>query len=89
MTSASAGLGYRRAFLARAWTTRAWAATLERRGYLLVGEWALQRSTRNILTHEYPDDPVRQALALTAAQQAVRQLVQWLQQIQKRTKTQP
>ena len=60
---------------------------LERRGYLMAGEWALQRSTRNVLTHEYPDDPLRQALALSAAQLAARQLVQWLRQIQERTKT--
>jgi hypothetical protein len=59
---------------------------LERRGYLMVDQWALQRSTRNILTHEYPDDPLRQALALSAAQAAARQLVDWLHQIQERTK---
>lgn len=59
---------------------------LERRGYLMVDQWALQRSTRNILTHEYPDDPLRQALALSAAQAAARQLVEWLHQIQERTK---
>ncbi|MEO6320794.1 MAG: hypothetical protein ABIR56_08925 [Polaromonas sp.] len=60
---------------------------LERRGYMMAGEWALQRSTRNILTHEYHDDPLRQALALSAAQVAARQLVQWLHDIQERTKT--
>ena len=49
---------------------------LERRGYLMASEWALQRSTRTVLTHEYPDDPLRQALALSAAQLAARQLVQ-------------
>lgn len=59
---------------------------LERRGYLMVDQWALQRSTRNILTHEYPDDPLRQALALSAAQVAARQLVEWLRHIQERTK---
>lgn len=59
---------------------------LERRGYLMVDQWALQRSTRNILKHEYPDDPLRQALALSAAQAAARQLVEWLDQIQERTK---
>lgn len=62
---------------------------LERRGYLMVDQWALQRSTRNILTHEYPDDPLRQALALSAAQAAqaaARQLVEWLRHIQERTK---
>lgn len=59
---------------------------LERRGYLMVDQWALQRSTRNILTHEYPDDPLRQALALSAAQVAARQLVAWLHRIQEQTK---
>lgn len=59
---------------------------LERRGYLMVDQWALQRSTRNILTHEYPDDPLRQALALSAAQVAARQLVQWLRALQEKTK---
>lgn len=60
---------------------------LERRGYLMADQWALQRSTRNALTHEYPDDPLRQALALTAAQAAASQLVEWLQKIQECTKT--
>lgn len=60
---------------------------LERRGYLMADQWALQRSTRNALTHEYPDDPLRQALAMSAAQLAARQLVEWLQKIQERTKT--
>ena len=59
---------------------------LERRGYLMVDQWALQRSTRNILTHEYPDDPLRQAQALSAAQTAARQLTGWLRRIQERTK---
>ena len=59
---------------------------LERRGYLTVDQWALQRSTRNILTHEYPDDPLRQAQALSAAQVAARQLTGWLRRIQERTK---
>ena len=60
---------------------------LERRGYLMADQWALQRRTRNPLTHEYPDDPLRQALAMSAAQVAARQLVEWLQKIQERTKT--
>jgi len=60
---------------------------LERRGYLMADQWALQRRTRNTLTHEYPDDPLRQALAMSAAQVAARQLVEWLQKIQERTKT--
>ena len=59
---------------------------LERRGYLMVDQWALQRSTRNIQTHEYPDDPLRQAQALSAAQVAARQLIDWLRRIQERTK---
>ena len=59
---------------------------LERRGYLLVDQWALQRSTRNILTHEYPDDALRQAQALSSAQAAARQLMAWLEQIQKQSK---
>lgn len=59
---------------------------LERRGFLMADQWVLQRSTRNILTHEYPDDPLRQALALSAAQAAASQLVQWLRKIQERTK---
>jgi hypothetical protein len=58
---------------------------LERRGYLTVDAWALQRSTRNVLTHEYPDNPLRQALALNAAIDAARQLVGWLRAIQQRT----
>lgn len=59
---------------------------LERRGYLTAEDWAAQRSTRNILTHEYPDDPMRQALALSAAQAAALQLVGWLRDIQERAK---
>jgi benzoyl-CoA reductase/2-hydroxyglutaryl-CoA dehydratase subunit BcrC/BadD/HgdB len=54
---------------------------LERRGYLTTEAWALQRSTRNALTHEYPEDPQRQALALNAARQAAQQLNQWLEKI--------
>ena len=34
----------------------------------------------------YPDDPLRQALALSAAQMAARQLVEWLRPIEERTK---
>lgn len=59
---------------------------LERRGYLTADQWAVQRSTCNILTHEYPDDPMRQALALSAAQAAALQLVGWLRNIQERVK---
>lgn len=55
---------------------------LERRGYLMADQWAQQRSTRNALTHEYPEDSLRQALALSAAQIAAKQLVEWLQKIQ-------
>ena len=40
---------------------------LERRGYLTAQGWAEQRSTRNALTHEYPEDPQRQMLALSSA----------------------
>ena len=54
---------------------------LERRGYLTTEAWALQRGTRNALTHEYPDDPQRQALALNAARRAAQQLNQWLEKI--------
>ena len=49
---------------------------LERRGYLTAEAWAQQRGTRNVLTHEYPEDPQRQALALSAAQRAAHQLVE-------------
>ena len=38
-------------------------------------------ATRNALTHEYPDDPQRQALTLNAARQAAQQLNQWLEKI--------
>ena len=51
---------------------------------LTADQWALQRTTRNLLTQEYPDDPVRQALALTAALAAARQLVGWLRKIGER-----
>lgn len=59
---------------------------LERRGYLTADGWAEQRSTRNTLTHEYPEDPQRQLLALTAARLAATQLVEWLEKIQARCK---
>lgn len=59
---------------------------MERRGYLTADQWAVQRSTCNILTHEYPDDPMRQALALSAAQAAALQLVGWLRNIQEHVK---
>ncbi len=58
---------------------------LERHGYLTVQDWALQRATRNALTHEYPEDAERQALALSAARQCAHQLTAWLTQIQERT----
>ena len=60
---------------------------LERHGYLTVQDWAMQRATRNALTHEYPEDIERQALALTAARQCAHQLTEWLSEIQERTKT--
>lgn len=59
---------------------------LERRGYLTAEAWAQQRATRNVLTHEYPEDPQRQALALSAAQSAAHQLVEWQQKILDRMK---
>ena len=58
---------------------------LERRGYLTVEAWALQRITRNALTHEYPENPARQALALAAALVAADQLETWLRAFQQRT----
>ena len=57
---------------------------LERRGYVTTEAWALQRSTRNALTHEYPEEPERQALVLRAALAAADQLVAWLQRLQER-----
>jgi hypothetical protein len=57
---------------------------LERRGYLTAQGWAEQRSTRNALTHEYPEDPQRQMLALSSARAAATQLVEWLEKIQTR-----
>lgn len=57
---------------------------LELRGYLTAEGWAEQRSIRNTLTHEYPEDPQRQLLALSAARLAARQLVEWLEKIQAR-----
>lgn len=58
---------------------------LERHGYLTVQDWALQRVTRNALTHEYPEDAERQALALSAARQCAHQLTDWLTKIEART----
>lgn len=55
---------------------------MERRGYLTAQGWAEQRSTRNALTHEYPEDPQRQMLALSSARSAATQLVEWLEKIQ-------
>ena len=57
----------------------------ERRGYLTAQGWAEQRSTRNALTHEYPEDPQRQMLALSGARAAATQLVEWLEKIQARS----
>ena len=54
---------------------------LERHGFLTVQDWALQRATRNALTHEYPEDGERQALALSAARQCAHQLTEWLTKI--------
>jgi hypothetical protein len=61
---------------------------LERHGYLTVRDWALQRVTRNALTHEYPEDAERQALALSAARECAYQLIEWLTKIQERTNAQ-
>ena len=58
---------------------------LERRGYLTAEGWAKQRSTRNALAHEYPEDPHRQWLSLSAARLAAKQLVEWLEKIQARS----
>ena len=58
---------------------------LERHGFLTVQDWALQRATRNALTHEYPEDGERQALALSAARQCAHQLTEWLTKIQEHT----
>ena len=57
---------------------------LERQGFLTVDAWAHQRSVRNALTHEYPEDPLRQVLALTDAQRLAHQLSDWLAQMQAR-----
>jgi hypothetical protein len=55
---------------------------------LTVRDWALQRVTRNALTHEYPEDAERQALALSAARECAYQLIEWLIKIQERTNAQ-
>lgn len=60
---------------------------LERRGFLGAAQWATQRSLRNALTHEYPDDPARQAAVLAAAQAAAQELSGWLRQIEQRLGT--
>jgi hypothetical protein len=59
---------------------------LEQRGYVTTEAWALQRSTRNALTHEYHEDPERQALALSAALLAADQLVAWLRALRQRAR---
>ena len=60
---------------------------LERRGYLTADGWADQRSIRNAMTHEDPEDPQRQVLSLTAASMAAARWVMWLEKIQARCKT--
>ena len=50
---------------------------------LLTAELVQQQTPE--LTHEYPEDPHRQLLALTAARVAARQLVEWLEKIQARS----
>ncbi len=57
---------------------------LEKRGFLGAAPWARQRSLRSALTHEYPDDPERQAALLAAAQAAAHELTDWLQRIAQR-----
>lgn len=57
---------------------------LERRGFASAAAWAAQRSLRNALTHEYPDDPARQAAVLAAAQRAAHEMMDWLRAIEQR-----
>lgn len=51
---------------------------LERHGYLTAQAWALQRSVRNALAHEYPEDLMRLVLALNDARVKALQLSEWL-----------
>ena len=60
---------------------------LEKRGYLMSDDWSEQRRRRNALTHEYPEDKKRQAEALSEAQVATDQLIEWLDAITRSMKT--
>lgn len=51
---------------------------LERHGYLTAQAWALQRSVRNALAHESPEDLMRLVLALNDARVKALQLSEWL-----------
>jgi hypothetical protein len=51
---------------------------LERHGFLSAQAWALQRSVRNALAHEYPEDQLRLVLALNDARAKALQLSEWL-----------
>ena len=60
---------------------------LEKRGYLMSDDWTEQRRRRNAVTHEYPEDGKRQAEALSEAQVAADQLMEWLAAITRSTET--
>ena len=60
---------------------------LEKRGYLMSDDWSEQRRRRNALTHEYSEDKKRQAEALSGAQVATAQLIEWLAAITRSIKT--
>jgi hypothetical protein len=57
-------------------------ALLERRGYLSEADWRIQRSMRNALTHEYPEQTAWQAEALNRARDLSQQLLAWLNRFQ-------
>lgn len=57
---------------------------LEKRGFLGAKQWAAQRSLRNALTHEYPDEPARQAAVLAPAQTSAQDLGRWLSAFEQR-----
>ena len=60
---------------------------LEKRGYLMSDDWSEQRRRRNALTHEYSEGKKRQAEALSEAQVATAQLIEWLAAITRSIKT--
>ena len=60
---------------------------LEKRGYLMSDDWSEQRRRRNALMHEYPEDKKRQAEALSKAQVATDQLIEWLAAVIRSIKT--